>query len=143
VSTYLVDDLQVGDLMEVRGPLGGYFVCRPDDAGPVLLVAGGSGVAPLLAMLRARRRSGSGARFRLVYSVRTPDDVLFRDELDDVTPGVTVTLVHTRSAPAGSERRTGRIAKDDLTAPRLRPGRRPRSSTSAAPLASSRQPRRC
>ncbi|AEG44450.1 FAD-binding oxidoreductase [Isoptericola variabilis] len=125
VSTYLVDDLQVGDRMEVRGPLGGYFVWRPDDAGPVLLVAGGSGLAPLLAMLRARRRSGSRAPFRLVHSVRTPDDVLFPDELGDGTPGVTVTLVHTRTAPAGSPRPAGRIVKDDLTAPGFDPADAP------------------
>lgn len=125
VSTYLVDDLRVGDQMEVRGPLGGYFVWRPDDVGPVLLVAGGSGVAPLLAMLRARRTVGSAAPFRLVYSVRTPEVVFFPDELDDTGPGATVALVFTRTAPAGRSRPTGRIAKDDLAAPGFDPADAP------------------
>jgi ferredoxin-NADP reductase len=117
VSTYLVDDLQVGDQMEVRGPLGGYFVWRPDDAGPVLLVAGGSGLAPLLAMLRARRASGSTAPFRLVYSVRTPEEVFFPDELDGGAADVDVTLVFTRTTPDGWPRPAGRLGKDDLVAP--------------------------
>lgn len=121
VSTYLVDDLQVGDRMEVRGPLGGYFVWRSDDPAPVLLVAGGSGLAPLLAMLRARAASGSPAPFRLVYSVRTPDDVWFPDELAAAPPGVTVSLLYTRTTPEGWARAAGRIDAHDLTAPGFSP----------------------
>ena len=79
VSTFLCDDLQVGDAVELRGPVGGWFVWRPGEAGPVLLVAGGSGVVPLMAMLRAR--PADGPPFRLVYSAREPDDVIYRDEL--------------------------------------------------------------
>lgn len=116
VSPYLVDDLQVGDQMEVRGPLGGYFVWRSGDPGPVLLVAGGSGLAPLLAMLRARRMSRSTVPFRLVHSVRTPDEVFFPDELDGGAPDVEVALVFTRATPDRWPRPAGRLGKDDLVA---------------------------
>ena len=80
VSPFLVDDLAVGDAVEVRGPLGGWFVWRPEQPEPVLLVAGGSGVVPLMAMVRARA-GASRAPFRLVYSVRTPADRIYATEL--------------------------------------------------------------
>lgn len=102
VSPYLIDVYAEGDPVEVRGPVGGWFVWRTDETAPVLLVAGGSGVVPLMAMIRARREAGSRAPFRLIYSVRTPNDVIYADELrrrarDD--QGLDVALVYTREAP--------------------------------------------
>jgi ferredoxin-NADP reductase len=112
VSPYLCDVLSVGDKIELRGPVGGWFVWRPADQAPVTLVAGGSGIAPLMAMVRTRASEGSRVPFRLVYSVRTPDDVLFADELrqrarDDA--GLDVRLVHTRQTPEGSPEPPGRL----------------------------------
>jgi len=125
VSGYLVDDLQVGDQMEVRGPLGGYFVWHSDDVAPVLLVAGGSGLAPLLAILRSRVAAGSAAPFRLVYSVRTPGDVWYPDELEAAPPGVEVALLYTRDAPPGWPRPPHRITAHDLVADGFSPADRP------------------
>ena len=117
VSTFLADGLAVGDAVRLRGPVGGWFVWRTGQPGPVLLVAGGSGVVPLMAMLRARHPGA--APFRLVYSVRGPDDVIYRDELAALaaTAGVEVRLVHTRRAPDGDERPVGRLRESDLVAP--------------------------
>jgi ferredoxin-NADP reductase len=125
VSTYLVDAAQVGDRMEVRGPLGGFFVWRPDDAGPVQLVAGGSGVVPLAAMVRARLASGSHAPFRLLCSVRSVADAFWADELS-AAPGVDTTWVYTRETPPGVTRPTGRLSADDVAAHVIPPGDRPR-----------------
>jgi ferredoxin-NADP reductase len=102
VSPYLVEELVVGDAFEVRGPIGGYFVWAPEDDGPLFLVAGGSGVVPLRAMLRTRP---SDVPARLVYSARTLDDVIYRDELDRLGSDVVVTL--TREQRSG--RRSGRV----------------------------------
>jgi ferredoxin-NADP reductase len=104
VSPYLVDIAERGDVMEVRGPVGGYFTWDPDQAEPVLLVAGGSGLVPLMSMIRARSQAGSRTPFRLIYSVRTPGDALYVDELgrrvrDD--RGLDVTYAYTRAGPAG------------------------------------------
>lgn len=112
VSPYLCDVLEVGDQLELRGPVGGWFVWRPDETAPVLLVAGGSGIAPLMAMVRTRATQGSRVPFRLVYSVRTPQDVYFADELrrrarDDA--GLDVRLVYTRQAPADAAEPAGRV----------------------------------
>ncbi|WP_309135234.1 FAD-binding oxidoreductase [Cellulomonas sp.] len=104
VSPYLVDEFAVGQRIEVRGPVGGWFVWEPGAAGgaPVLLLAGGSGVVPLVAMVRERRRRADRTPFRLVYSVRMPGDALFLDELtgsrrrDD---GVDTHVVWTRGVP--------------------------------------------
>lgn len=99
VSTYLTDVFAVGDPVELRGPVGGWFVWRPSDTAPVLLVAGGSGLVPLMAMLRARAAAGGRVPFRLVYSVRTRADVLYADELRTRTRddhGLDVTYVYTR-----------------------------------------------
>lgn len=118
VSPFLTDDLAVGDAFEVRGPLGGWFVWRPQDAGPVLLVAGGSGVVPLMAMIRARA-GVSRAPFRLVYSVRTPDDRLYPAELRRRVAedgGLDVAWIHTRTAPEGDPRAPGRLRSADLIA---------------------------
>ncbi|MGW4248341.1 ferredoxin reductase [Nocardia sp. NPDC004722] len=84
VSGYLVDVFPVGAFIEVRGPVGGWFVWTPETGGPAVLIAGGSGIVPLAAMLRARRKSPAASPFRLLYSVRTPDDVLYADELAEL-----------------------------------------------------------
>ena len=81
VSPYLTTTADVGDQFELRGPIGGWFVWDGDDTTPVLLVGGGSGVAPLMAMMRHHARTGSTAAMQLVYSARTLDDVIYRDEL--------------------------------------------------------------
>lgn len=82
VSPYLVDELRERDRLELRGPIGGYFVWDADDDRPVLLIAGGSGVVPLMAMIRHRSSVESEAPFRLLYSSRTYDDVIYREELE-------------------------------------------------------------
>ena len=97
VSPYLVDEVRDGDVFEVRGPIGGYFVWDGDEPEPVLLVAGGSGVAPLAAMARQRARIGSETPMRLLYSSRTWDDVIYRDKLE--TLGVEVVYTLTREQP--------------------------------------------
>jgi ferredoxin-NADP reductase len=101
VSPYLADELRVGDGLELRGPVGGYFVWDPSDGGPLFLVAGGSGIAPLRAMIRHRDRSGSDAPVRLLYSSRSLDDVIYREELDDPGDGVEVVHTLTREQPPG------------------------------------------
>jgi ferredoxin-NADP reductase len=101
VSPYLTQELRVGDGVEVRGPVGGYFVWDPEDGGPLFLVAGGSGIVPLRAMLRHRGRSGSDVPARLLYSSRSLDDVIYRMELDEVGDGVRVVHTLTRQRPEG------------------------------------------
>src|SRR5215813_1108148 len=81
VSPYLTQQVAVGDRLELRGPIGGWFVWRAQQTEPVQLIAGGSGIVPLMAMLRARASAGSSAPFRLLYSVREPGVVFYRDEL--------------------------------------------------------------
>src|SRR5467141_4499416 len=81
VSPYLTKELMVGDDLELRGPIGGWFVWRRDQTEPIQLVAGGSGIVPLMAMIRSRASAGSSALFRLLYSVREPGAVFYRDEL--------------------------------------------------------------
>ena len=114
VSTYLHDDVIPGDELEVRGPIGGWFVW--DGTTPALLVGGGSGVVPLMAMLRLARRTGRSDALRLVVSVRSPRDLLYADEL----PGPETTIAYTREAPPGSTRPAGRITKRDVMHPALR-----------------------
>jgi ferredoxin-NADP reductase len=101
VSPYLTEELRVGDAIEIRGPVGGYFVWDPEDGGPLLLVAGGSGVVPLRAMLRHRRRDGSDVPVRLLYSSRSLEDVIYRAELDELMDGVEVVHTLTRAQPPG------------------------------------------
>jgi ferredoxin-NADP reductase len=86
VSPYLTDELRVGDSFELRGPIGGYFTWSVRDGGPLLLLAGGSGLVPLMAMVRHRRRQASAVDTRLLLSVGALDDVLYQDELAEV-PG--------------------------------------------------------
>jgi len=115
VSPYLVDQLGSGEQVELRGPVGGWFVWRPEQTEPVLLVAGGSGVVPLMAMIRARRAAGSRAPFRLLYSVRTPEDRIYRTELLRADHGLDVSYLYTRRAPEGWARAPGRLGVKDAT----------------------------
>jgi ferredoxin-NADP reductase len=102
VSPFLHDVVEVGDKLEVRGPLTEYFTW--DGSSPLLLIGGGSGVVPLMSMLRHRRRAFPHVPTRLLYSVRSPDDVFYRDELGEET-----TLTYTRRMPEGWTGDTGRI----------------------------------
>ena len=111
VSPYLAGELRAGDKLELRGPIGGYFVWDISMGGPVLLVAGGSGICPLMAMLRLRKAAGSTVPARLLYSSRTLDDVIYRRELDELAgthDGFEVIHTLTREQPpewAGYRRR--------------------------------------
>ncbi|OBE94651.1 ferredoxin reductase [Mycobacterium sp. 852002-10029_SCH5224772] len=119
VSPYLID-LAAGDEIELRGPIGGWFVWRPDEEAHVLLVGGGSGIVPLMAMLRQRVVAGS-ANFRLVYSVRSPADVYYAHELsrfERECDWLQVTLVYTRSAAPQTTRSPGRVRATDLVTTR-------------------------
>ena len=111
VSPYLVEDMQTGDVLEVLGPVGGWFVWRPEAAESVLLIGGGSGVAPLWAMWQARAAAKAAAAARLLYSVRTPRDVLFASDLLGA-PGIEV--LYTRQTPPGAARPPHRIDVADL-----------------------------
>ena len=104
VSPYLTEELRVGDKLELRGPIGGYFVWEAQMAGPLLLVAGGSGIVPLMAMLRHRAAAASRVPTRLIYSSRALEDVVYRDELDRQVKGSTaleVVQTLTRAQPPG------------------------------------------
>jgi ferredoxin-NADP reductase len=97
VSPYLTGQLQPGDQIELRGPVGGYFVWEPPTGGPLLLVAGGSGVVPLMAMIRLRAAAGSYVDARLLLSSRGWDDIIYREELERLS-GNGLTVVHTLTA---------------------------------------------
>ena len=110
VSPYLVEELRAGDAFELRGPIGGYFVWEAADDAPVLLVAGGSGIVPLMAMIRHRAAAGSTAPFRLLYSSRRLEDVIYREELERLAgDGLEVFHTLTREQPAGWEGYNRRI----------------------------------
>jgi ferredoxin-NADP reductase len=103
VSPYLHDVLVAGDQLEVRGPIGGYFVWDVSQGGPLLLIAGGSGIVPLMAMLRHRKAQGCAIPARLLYSTRSPGDVIYRDELDALARaggGLEIIFTFTRTVPA-------------------------------------------
>ncbi|BDZ46238.1 ferredoxin reductase [Naasia aerilata] len=127
VSPYLVDMLQVGNLIEVRGPIGQFFVWRPEQTEPVQLIAGGSGIVPLMSMIRTREAVGGTAPMRLLYSVRTPEGRLYADELDALaTAGrLEVQYVYTREAPADWEREAGRLTPELLAELTLAPDQDP------------------
>ncbi len=99
VSPYLTEEARSGDQLEVRGPVGGYFVWEAGSGGPLLLAAGGSGVVPLRAILRHRARVGSSVPVRLLYSSRSWEDVIYSSELDFPADGVEVIYTLTRSQP--------------------------------------------
>ena len=112
VSPYLTQELAVNDRLELRGPIGGWFVWRTQQTEPIQLLAGGSGIVPLMAMIRSRATAGSTATFRLLYSVREPGAVLYRDELQALSAqnsSVNITYAYTRSAPKNWPRPPGRI----------------------------------
>jgi ferredoxin-NADP reductase len=116
VSPYLTDELRPGDKLELRGPIGGYFVWEPAVGGPVLLVGGGSGVVPLMAMIRERAAAGSDVDMRLLYSSRSWDDVIYGDELERLAGGgLTVTHTLTRSQPDGWSGYARRVDAEMLT----------------------------
>jgi ferredoxin-NADP reductase len=123
VSPYLVDEVRAGDFLEVRGPVGGWFVWDVRDGGPLFLVAGGSGLAPLMAMLRHRARSGSDAEATLLLSARSPDNVLFASELEALD-GVRVERTFTRSAPDGWKGYARRVDREMLAEVAPAPGAR-------------------
>jgi ferredoxin-NADP reductase len=108
VSTFLHDELRVGDVLEVRGPIGGWFVW--DGSSPALLIGGGSGIVPLMAMLRLARRAPEQTAVHVIVSARAPEELIFADELlgDDAT------VLYTRAASPGIARKPGRITADDL-----------------------------
>jgi ferredoxin-NADP reductase len=108
VSTFLHDDVMLGDELEVRGPIGGWFVWPGDS--PAVFIGGGSGVVPLMAMLRLARQRRRSDLVRLVVSVRSPEDLYYASEL----PGPETSVIYTRSAPAGSARAPGRLTRDDV-----------------------------
>jgi ferredoxin-NADP reductase len=112
VSPYLTQKVAVGDELELRGPIGGWFVWRNDQTEPIQLVAGGSGIVPLMAMIRSRGSAGNGAPFRLLYSVREPETVFYRDELRTFSSqgdSVVITYAYTRVVPNHWPRPAGRI----------------------------------
>jgi ferredoxin-NADP reductase len=109
VSTYLISDVQQGDVLELRGPLGGHFVWQAALGGPVQLIAGGSGVVPFLSMLEHHRLAGSDAEVRLLYALRSPQDALGAGVMGQVGPRVRVTCAYSRQAPPGWQGPTGRL----------------------------------
>jgi ferredoxin-NADP reductase len=128
VSPYLVDVVAPGDRLEVRGPVGGWFVWKPEQVEPVLLVGGGSGVVPLMSIVRRHVGMGSPAPLRLVYSLREPSVTLYRDELDGLAAdGLPLTYVYTRRTPEGWPRPAGRLDADLLAASAFPPSESPTS----------------
>ena len=112
VSPYLTQEVAVGDRLELRGPIGGWFVWRPQQTELIQLIAGGSGIVTLMAMVRSRASAGSTAPFRLLYSVRELEAVLYRDELKALPTRdhpVSVTYAYTRAAPKNWPQPPGRI----------------------------------
>ena len=125
VSPYLTGELRAGDELELRGPVGGYFVWEPGDGGPLMLLAGGSGIVPLRSILRHRHRTGSDVPARLLYSSRTLPDAIYRDELGQRHDGVQVSYTLTRgqqrlvdpAGVAGPSRRLAEVAWPAETRP--------------------------
>jgi len=129
VSSYLAGDLRAGDRFELRGPIGGYFVWTPALEGPLFLVAGGSGVVPLMAMLRARAAAGVKTPTVLLYSSRTGADIIYRAELDSLADGdASLNVVHTltRAQPSGWSGYSRRIDRAMLEETGFSPALRPR-----------------
>jgi ferredoxin-NADP reductase len=117
VSPYLTDELRAGDGLELRGPIGGWFTWEARDGGPLFLVGGGSGVAPLMAMIRHRSAAGSDAPCRLLYSSRSREETIFAGELDDLAASdgsLEVFHTLTRSQPPGWTGYARRIDREML-----------------------------
>jgi ferredoxin-NADP reductase len=129
VSPYLTTELRTGDRFEVRGPIGGHFVWTAALGGPLLLVAGGSGIVPLMAMLRHRAAAKSAVPAALLYSSRTFDDIIYREELERLAaPGNGLRVMHTltRKQPSGWSGGNRRIDREMLTAAGFPAAARPR-----------------
>jgi ferredoxin-NADP reductase len=112
VSPYLTQEVMVGDQLELRGPMGGWFVWRREQTEPIQLIAGGSGIVPLMGMIRSRAAAGSTTPFRLLYSVREPEAVWYGDELGRLTEpdsSLTITYAYTRVTPKNWPRPAGHI----------------------------------
>jgi ferredoxin-NADP reductase len=112
VSPYLTEVFALGNPLELRGPIGGYFVWHPDEPQPVLLIGGGSGVVPLMAMARTRAATGGTAPMRLIYSTRSPATLLYAAELQRLAApgsGLNIDIAYTREAPAGWAGPVGRL----------------------------------
>jgi ferredoxin-NADP reductase len=112
VSPFLLEVLAPGDVIELRGPIGGYFTWKPGETGPLMLVAGGSGIVPLMSILRTRAAALDRTPVRLVYSSRTQGDIIYRDELDRLAharDGVEIVHTLTREQPLGWTGEHGRI----------------------------------
>ncbi len=119
VSPFLTGEVRVGDMLEFRGPIGGYFVWEVTIGGPLLLVAGGSGVCPLMAMVRHRAARGSSVPTRLLYSARSLDDLIYRDELDGLAAandGLELRYTLTREQPPGWSGYRRRVDREMLDA---------------------------
>lgn len=119
VSPYLIRSLAVGDRLEIRGPVGGWFVWRPTDANPVQLVAGGSGIVPLMSMIRAHEASDNPSQFRLLYSLKSPAAGFYREELlalNQESARLSVDYVYTRQAPPGWPAAPKRLTAETLLA---------------------------
>jgi ferredoxin-NADP reductase len=116
VSPFLVDDVQVGDTLEVRGPIGGFFVWTVDEGGPLVMIAGGSGIVPMMSMLRHRAARESTVEAHLLVSTRTFSEAIYRDELDAIGPrdGLEIAWTYTRVPPPGWTGLRGRIDADVL-----------------------------
>jgi ferredoxin-NADP reductase len=130
VSSYLTEELVVGDSLELRGPIGGYFIWEPTSTAPLMLIAGGSGVVPLMSMLRTRDRAArEKAPARLLYSSRTPDDIIYRLELERLAANdAGFSLIHTvtRVRPAGWSGESRRVDREMLAAHVFPASRAPR-----------------
>jgi ferredoxin-NADP reductase len=128
VSPYLTDELRSGDKIELRGPIGGYFVWEPSsEGGPLMLVAGGSGIVPLMAMIRTRAAAGDDTDTRLLYSSRSQDDVIYRDELERLSGnGLTVVHALTDSQPPRWTSYARRVDAEMLAEVAPSPAERPR-----------------
>jgi ferredoxin-NADP reductase len=122
VSPYLVDDAQAGDMLEIRGPVGGWFVWEVSQGGPLWLIGGGSGVVPLRSMLRHRERAGSDVEARLLLSATRQQDVIYRAELQSFD----VTYTYTREAPPGWTGYARRVDREMLAEAGFAPEQRPR-----------------
>jgi ferredoxin-NADP reductase len=126
VSPFLVEDLEIGDPVELRGPLGGWFVWRPEQTSPTQLIAGGSGVVPFVAMIRAHAVARSSTPMQLLYSLRSQQDALFADDLARFASTAPTTWHYTRAVPPGWSRQAGRLTPDDLSRQTLAPDASPR-----------------
>jgi ferredoxin-NADP reductase len=128
VSPYLTEELRAGDGLELRGPIGGWFAWDAREGGPLLLVAGGSGIAPLMAIIRHRQAAGNEVPVRLLFSSRSYEEVIFREELESLAAGdETLEITHTltRSAPPGWQGYDRRIDEEMLGEVAFSPDERP------------------